>query len=130
MLDDLLPLVKPGQQLELIADEKPQYRQAVRLHPEAHRIQLMQFPNPQRGPKGSPRSSDARSRDRAMFPVDSWHSLVRHSCAAHKRETIAFGRRLNALVERKFLVMAWRNFVKRRSERKPDPTTPAMRICG
>ena len=42
--------------------------------------------------------------------------------------TIAFGRRLNALVERLALMAIWRNFVKRRSERRPEPVTPAMRV--
>jgi len=27
-----------------------------------------------------------------MFPLDLLHGLLRHSLAAHKRETIAFGR--------------------------------------
>jgi hypothetical protein len=29
-------------------------------------------------------------------------------------------------MERLFLTAVWRNFVKRRSERKPDPVSPAM----
>ncbi len=63
-----------------------------------------------------------------MFPVDALHGLIRHTAAHHRRETIAFGRRLNALLERLFLTVAWRNFVKGRSERRPDPVTPAMRL--
>ena len=63
-----------------------------------------------------------------MFPVDVFHGLLRHSLAAHRRETIAFGRRLNAIIERLFVAAIWRNFVKGVSERKPDPTTPAMRL--
>ena len=54
--------------------------------------------------------------------------MLRHSLAAHKRETIAFGRRLNALLERLFLASVWRSFVKGVSERRGDRTTPAMRI--
>ena len=49
-----------------------------------------------------------------------------NSASHHRRETIAFGRRTNAILERLFLASAWRNFVKGRSERKPDRTTPAM----
>ena len=63
-----------------------------------------------------------------MFPCDSWHALLRHTCAHHRRETIAFGRRLNALVERLYLTTVWRNFLKGRSERKPDRSTPAMKL--
>ncbi len=68
------------------------------------------------------------ARDRALFPADTLHGLLRHSLAAHRRETIAFGRRINAIVERLFLAVVWRNFIKGRSERRPDPTTPAMRL--
>jgi hypothetical protein len=127
-LDHLLSLAAPRDFLQIVSDDKPQYRQAVDCHPEARRMRLDQFPNPPRGPKGSARSPRARVRDRAMFAVDSLHTLIRHSAAHHRRETIAFGRRLNALMERMFLLVVWRNFVKRRSERKPDPTTPAMRV--
>jgi len=63
-----------------------------------------------------------------MFPVDLLHALLRHSVAHHRRETIAFGRRLNALLERLFLAAVWRNFVKKRSERRPVPVSPAMQV--
>ena len=63
-----------------------------------------------------------------MFPSDALHALLRHSVAHHRRETIAFGRRLNALMERFFIAAGWRNFIKRRTERRPDSTTPAMAL--
>jgi len=31
-------------------------------------------------------------------------------------------------MERMYLTVIWRNFIKGRSERKPDPTTPAMQL--
>lgn len=127
-LDSLLTLVAPRDRLQIVSDDRPQYRQAVDRHPAARRIRLRTYRNPPRGPKGSERSPEARERDEALFPVDSLHALIRHSAAHHRRETIAFGRRLNALMERMFLLVVWRNFVKQRSERKPDPTSPAMRI--
>jgi transposase-like protein len=126
MLQTLLRLTVPGNTLQLIGDGHPAYSRAARRHGEA--VRLRSFPNPKRGPRGSPRSRQARLRDAAMFPVDLLHKLVRHSNAPHRRETIAFGRRLNALMERLFLTAAWRNFVKWRSERKPDRTTPAMKL--
>jgi len=128
VLDRLLPLCPAKRPLRLLGDGHPAYDQARRRHPQAARIQLVRFPNPARGPKGAPRSPQARARDRALFPVDLLHGLLRHSLAAHKRETLAFGKRLNALVERLGLAAIWRNFVKGRSERKHDPTTPAMRL--
>jgi transposase-like protein len=127
-LDSLLELTRPARPLRLVCDDKPQYRQAVERHPRCTRIRLSCLRNPPRGPKGSRRPPEARERDRAMFAVDALHALIRHSAAHHRRETIAFGRRLNALMERMFLLGVWRNFVKGRSERRPDPSTPAMRV--
>jgi len=127
-LDRLLPLKPPDRRLKILGDGHPAYDRAVQQHARSNEIELERYPNPPRGPRGSPRSPRAVARDRAMFPVDLLHGLLRHSLAAHKRETIAFGRRLNAIVERLFLVAIWRNFVKGVSERRRDPTTPAMRL--
>ena len=128
IIELLLPLKPAGRPVEIIGDGHPAYDHAVQHLGRAADLRLHRFPNPPRGPKGAPRSAEAVARDRAMFPVDALHALLRHSAAHHRRETIAFGRRLNALMERLFLTAVWRNFVKRRSERKPDPTTPAMRL--
>jgi transposase-like protein len=128
MLDVLLERVSPGEKLTLLTDDHPAYRSAVAGHPDRSRVHHRIYPNPKRGPKGSPRSREAMVRDEAMFPVDVLHGLLRHTCADHGRETIAFGRRINAGMERSFLTATWRNFVKGRSERKPDRTTPAMRL--
>ena len=121
----LLSLLPDGRRLHLIGDGHPAYARVAAGLP---RMRLQSFPNPPRGPKGSPRSPAARARDRAMFPVDLLHFLLRHSLAHHRRETIAFGRRLNALLGRLFLAAVWRNFVKKRSERKPVPVSPAMQL--
>ncbi|HEU4400755.1 MAG TPA: hypothetical protein VFT43_01490, partial [Candidatus Polarisedimenticolia bacterium] len=128
IMRQLLRLAVQGWPLEILADGHPAYEFAARLPGLAGRVCLQRFPNPRRGPKGSPRSAEARERDRAMFPIDALHGLLRHTIAHHRRETIAFGRRLNALMERLFLTVVWRNFVKGRSERRPDPATPAMRL--
>jgi hypothetical protein len=61
-----------------------------------------------------------------MYPVDQLHRLIAHTLASEKSETISFGRRLNAIMERLVLMAVWRNFVKGRSERQPDRSTPAM----
>ena len=117
----------PSSPLELITDGHEDYRRVLASKPYRLRVHHKVYPNPKRGPKGSPRSAWALVRDRAMFPNDQFHALVRHTVAHHRRETIAFGRRLNAVMERMFLTVVWKNFVKGVSERKPDPTTPAMR---
>jgi hypothetical protein len=110
------------------ADGHPDYQRAIRSDRRYRGIRLERHPNPLRGPKGSPRSPRAVDRDRAMFPVDLLHKILRHSLAHHRRETIAFTRRLNAAMERMFVTAVWRNLVKKRSERTRDGTTPAMRI--
>ena len=125
-LDLLLPLA--ASTIELACDGKESYVQAVEAYPRRDRIRLEVYPNPVRGPRGAPRSPEARARDRAMYPVDQLHALLRHTRADQKRETIAFGRRLNAILERLHLATCWRNFIKGRSERRPDPNTPAMRL--
>jgi transposase-like protein len=124
----LLAKVRRGQRLLMVTDGKPAYTRGLQRSACRSRVEHRVFPNPPRGPKGSPRSREAIRRDAAMFPVDLWHGLLRHSLAHHRRETIAFGRRLNALLERGFLAMVWRNFVKSRSERRPEADTPAMEL--
>ncbi|MBT8442172.1 MAG: hypothetical protein KJO76_07295 [Gammaproteobacteria bacterium] len=108
---------------QLNSDDKPDYRTATAADSRIdHRI----HPNPLRGPAGD--RAAAVERDRAMFSVDLLHKLLRHSQAHHGRETIAFGRRANAILERMALMAVWRNFVKRVSERRSDPITPAMKL--
>lgn len=127
-LDRLARLAPSDRPLVLIVDGRKDYAVALREHSHSDRFRLVAYPNPERGPKGSPRTPEARARDRAMGPVDRLHQLLRHTCADHKRETIAFGRRLRSIVGRQFLTAVWRNFLKGRSERRPDRTTPAMRL--
>jgi transposase-like protein len=125
-LDGILELAAPGAVIPLACDGMIAYRRAVHTHPQRERIALDCRPNPVRGPKGSPRSPEARWRDAAMYPVDQLHRLIAHTLASEKSETISFGRRLNAIMERLVLMAVWRNFVKGRSERQPDRSTPAM----
>jgi hypothetical protein len=124
----LIPHLSEGQQLVINVDGRMDYQAAVRASNLESRVVLRPYPNPRRGPKGTPRSPEAIERDRAMFPVDQLHQLLRHTCADHKRETIAFGRRLESIIGRAHLLAVWKNFIKSRSERRPDRTTPAMRL--
>jgi transposase-like protein len=128
VLDHLLELAGPGREISLITDDHPAYRAELSTHPGRTRVSHRSFRNPPRGPKGSPRSGEALRRDREMFAADLLHSLMRHTCAHHRRETIAFSRRVNAMLERTFLLAVWRNFVKRRSERRRHEPTPAMHL--
>jgi transposase-like protein len=126
VLDLLLPLRQPGRSLFLRLDAHQDYPRALASHPERRWIRMQRYANPERGPKGSPRSREAVERDRAMFPVDLLHKILRHTLAHHRRETIAFARRINAAMERLFVTAVWRNFVKKRTERKVCTSTPAM----
>jgi hypothetical protein len=124
----LLPKVSAPNRLHCLVDGRVDYRAAIRVGTIKDRVQLSVYPNPKRGPKGSPRTAEAKARDWAMFPADQLHQLVRHTCSDHKRETISFGRRIESILGRAHLVTVWKNFIKSRSERKPDRTTPAMRL--
>ncbi|HJQ97038.1 MAG TPA: hypothetical protein VJ826_01930, partial [Candidatus Polarisedimenticolaceae bacterium] len=124
----LISRIPAGDTVTLIVDGRSDYRHAMRDTRLARRIALSVFPNPQRGPKGSPRSPEAIARDHAMFPVDQLHQLLRHTCSDHKRETISFGRRLESILGRAHLMAVWKNFIKARSERRPDPATPALKV--
>jgi transposase-like protein len=121
-------LMLPGAPATVIGDGHPAYDRVLRDPKVRRSLRLERYPNPPRGPKGSPRSEAAKLRDARLFPVDLLHKILRHSLAHQRRETIAFGRRLNALMERLFLAAIWRNFVKRRSERVARSGTPAMRL--
>ena len=126
VLDRLLPRTSGA--LRVVSDDHPAYRRAIAAHRHAAGIVREVHPNPTRGPKGSRRSRAAFLRDTAMFAADLAHLLLRHSQAHHRRETIAFARRHNALMERVHLFLAWKNFVKRRSERRSTSVTPAQFI--
>ena len=128
VLSRLLAKIRPGDRLHLITDGKPDYRDAAQPYVASGKLHLTAFPNPRRRLKHEPRGEQAGVRDRAMFPVDLLHKLIRHSSANHKRETIAHGRRVNAIMLRLYGFTVWRNFIKDRSERRPRHRTPAMDV--
>lgn len=115
-----------GGNVEVVSDDPPAYTYAQRSVHRLGAVRRRIYPNPPRGP-GSDRAV-AVERDRQMFAVDLLHKLWRHTQAHHRRKTIAFGRRSNAVMERAFLFIVWRNFVKKVSERTGEPITPAMRL--
>lgn len=123
-------LSKVSDELELISDDHPAYPAAIRHLDRqlggSSRIRHRVFPNPDRSPDGD--KSLALARDRAMFPVDLLHKLLRHSQSHHRRETIAFGRKTANVMGRTAVFALWRNFIKRVSERRPAAITPAMRV--
>lgn len=127
-LDFLLTKSAAKQVIKIVHDGHKAYAIALNRHPLPQRFEINCYPNPKRGPKGAPRSKEALLRDLAMFPIDQLHSFTRHSSANHRRETIAFARRANSIMERLSLFQIWRNFIKRRSERRSFAPTPAMAL--
>lgn len=72
-------------------------------------------------------SRQARTARNPLFPVNRNDLLLRHNSANHKRETIAFAKRHQAVVERAALLELWQNWAKPFSERHGGGT-PAMRL--
>jgi len=72
-------------------------------------------------------SLERRTADNELFVVNRLELQLRHNSANHKRETIAFSKRHQGLVERAAWLIVWQNFTKQFSERR-DLGTPAMRL--
>ena len=69
----------------------------------------------------------ARTPRNPLFAINLLDLLIRHSGANHKRETIAFSKRRQSAIERLWLLLVWRNYMKSFSERARDDS-PAMRL--
>ena len=112
----LLALVAPQpQRLELDSDEHQDYPRALRRVGHLtvqHRMTS---------------SRAARTARNPLFAINLLDLLIRHSGANHKRETIAFSKRRQSAVERLWVFVVWRNWLKWFSERRRD-ATPAMRL--
>jgi hypothetical protein len=72
-------------------------------------------------------SRAARTPRNPLFEVNLLDSLIRHSSANHKRESLAFSKRRQSSLERLWIFLVWRNWMKSFSERRRD-ASPAMRL--
>src|SRR4029079_11242797 len=72
-------------------------------------------------------SRASRTPQNPLWPINNLDLLIRHSGADHKRETIAHAKRRQSSIERLFVFLVWRNFLKWFSERRRD-VTPAMSL--
>ena len=72
-------------------------------------------------------SRAARTTANPLWVINLADALVRHSCANHKRETIAFSKETGSSIARMWVLVAWRNYLKWCSERR-RVDTPAMRV--
>lgn len=70
-------------------------------------------------------SRQPRDRYNPLFEVNLLDRFLRHSTAAHKRETIAWAKRRQASAEKLSIFLVWRNYMKRRRENGPS-VSPAM----
>ena len=68
----------------------------------------------------------ARTAGNPLFPVNRLDGSLRHNGANHKRETIAFSKLHQSVVERAAWLILWQNVAKPFSERHGGPT-PAMK---
>ena len=70
-------------------------------------------------------SKQRRDEKNPLWEINVLDLLIRHSTAAHKRETIAWAKRRQASIEKLAIFQVWRNYVKRRRE-KGGRVTSAM----
>jgi len=73
-------------------------------------------------------SSKERRDDRnPLWEVNLADLMIRHSTAAHKRETIAWAKRRQASAEKLAIFQLWRNYVKRRWENGPAESSAMLK---
>ncbi len=70
-------------------------------------------------------SKQRRDERNPLWEINVLDLMIRHSTAAHKRETIAWAKRRQASIEKLAIFQVWRNYVKRRRE-KGGRVTSAM----
>ena len=67
-----------------------------------------------------------RDQDNNLWAVNLLDLIIRHSCANHRRETLAWSKRRQCSAERLAILLVWRNYVKGRREKERGSPTPAM----
>jgi len=70
-------------------------------------------------------SRQRRDERNPLWEINVLDLMIRHSTAAHKRETIAWAKRRQASIEKLSIFQVWRNYIKKRRE-KGDRVTSAM----
>src|SRR5512132_4117213 len=102
---DVLKIAAPmARQLTVRSDEHPAYPRALRRRADC-RIRHEMTP-----------SVAARTSGNPLYPVNLMDNLLRHNSANHKRETIAFSKCNQSVIERAALLILWRNYSKPFSE--------------
>ena len=117
LVRELTTRLPTGATLCLHTDDHPAYRRAL------HDLRREAACPPIRHLITS--SKQRRTTSNPLFPVNLADLRLRHGQANHRRETIAFSKRLQAALERLAAFVLWSNCIKRKSE-KEDETTAAM----
>jgi len=112
LLRACLPDSRP---VELRTDEKTEYATALK------RLQTPEIEHL------TTNSKERRTPKNPLFAINAHHMFMRHSGANHKRETIAFSKRIQGVIYRHAVFQVWRNLVKPASLRRPTET-PAQRL--
>ena len=116
-VEEVLRLVVPeNRKIVLHTDDLPAYPRVLRRLRQ-HCIRHIVTPSVAR-----------RTTRNPLFPVNLTDLLLRHSSANHKRETIAFSKTMAGVIERAAVLVAWRNLMKSRSEKRRDD--PPAVSCG
>ena len=105
-------ICRRGSSMIVRSDDHRAYPRALR--PFARRITHRITPSTQRRDQRNP-----------LWEVNLLDLMIRHSTAAHKRETIAWSKRRQASAEKLVIFQVWRNYVKKRWE-KGRNESPAM----
>jgi hypothetical protein len=103
----LEPLTEGRTALTVQSDDHRAYPRAIRALPcrITHRI------------TSSKERRDARN---PLWEINLLDLMIRHSTAAHKRETLAWAKRRQASAEKLTIFQVWRNYIKRRWEKGGD----------
>jgi transposase-like protein len=111
---DLLEPVLRNPGLSIRSDDHRAYPRAIAAHgiPVRHHVTS---------------SKERRDERNPLWEINVLDLVIRHSTAAHKRETIAWAKRRQASIEKLTIFQVWRNYIKRRRE-KGGRVTPAMEL--
>ena len=71
-------------------------------------------------------SRQRRDERNPLWEINLLDLMIRHSTAAHKRETIAWAKRRQASIEKLAIFQVWRNYIKRRREKGASVTSAML----
>jgi hypothetical protein len=110
----LEPLLRGNKAVTIRSDDHNAYPRAFRALPGSisHRITS---------------SKKRRDAQNPLWEINLLDLMIRHSTAAHKRETIAWAKRRQASAEKLTIFQVWRNYIKKRWENRGEESA-AMRI--